>query len=53
MGPGLKGYTLGLLDRLKGIYWVMGSIFSGVPRTTLTSSKAARVVGPSVSMWDF
>lgn len=35
VGWGGGVYSLGLLDRLKGILWAVGSVLPGVPRTSL------------------
>lgn len=49
MGP--RGRcSLGLSDRLKGVWQVVGSVFPGVPRTALASGTAARGCGPWICL---
>lgn len=38
----------GLLGRLKGALWAVGTVCSGVSRTTLASGKVVGSVGPSL-----
>lgn len=40
----------GLLSRLKGALWAVGTVFYGVSRTTLTFGKVVRSVGPSLDL---